>query len=215
MYIVVKNQIVYVKDEDLEKVAGLYTDTIADDVFRMYMWDPMSYGIDKEGKFVKYREEAEQKVKWLNHRYIPNHARCVQASVEEAIKGTDKTSPLYLLKTAGLYPEWKTGEYNVGDIVNYAGQTWKCIQAHNNDTYPDIIPSNEQTWHTFWAPLHGTTLDTARPWCKPQFGTTDMYHTGEYMIWTDGEFYKCISDTVYSPEEYAAAWEKYDPNTEV
>lgn len=43
----------------------------------------------------------------------------------------------------------------------------------------------------------------------------DMYHTGEYMIWTDGEFYKCISDTVYSPEEYAAAWEKYDPNTEV
>lgn len=215
MYIIIKNQFAYVKNDDLEKVAGTYTDSITDEVFEMYSWDLGSYGIDKEGKFVKIRDESEQKSKWLNHLYIPNHRRSIQNSVDEAIKGTDKTSPLYLLKTSGLYPEWKTGEYNVGDIVNYAGQTWKCIQAHNNDTYPDIKPSNEQTWHTFWAPLHGTTIDTARPWCKPLFGTTDMYHTGEYMIYTDGNIYKCVSDTVYSPEEYAAAWEKYDPNTEV
>ena len=207
MYIVVKNQIVYVKDEDLEKVAGLYTDTIADDVFRMYMWDPMSYGIDKEGKFVKYREEAEQKVKWLNHSYIPNHTRSVQASVEEAIKGTDPLSNLYYMKTAGLYPDWVPGNYKGKDIVNYGGQTWKCIQAHDNSIYPDIKPDNVQTWHTFWAPLHRTTLDTARPWVKPQFGTTDMYLKNEYMIYTDGDIYKCVSDTVYSPEEYAAAWE--------
>lgn len=214
MYIIVKNQFAYVKDEEMAKVAGMYTDAVTDEVFRMYSWDLSSYRIDGEGKFVKNREEAEQKAKWLNKLYIPNHSRSVQNSVEEAIKGTDKASPLYLLKIAGLYPEWKAGEYNVGDIVNYAGQTWKCIQAHNNDTYPDIIPSNEQTWHTFWAPLHGTTLDTARPWVKPQFGTTDMYHAGEYMIWTDGEFYKCISDTVYSPEEYAAAWAEHKNNWE-
>ena len=209
MYIIVKNQFTYVKNDDLEKVAGMYTDSITDEVFEMYSWDLGSYGIDIDGKFVKVRDESEQKSKWLNHLYIPNHRRSIQNSVDEAIKGTDKTSPLYLLKTAGLYPEWKAGEYNVGDIVNYAGQTWKCIQAHNNNTYPDIIPSNEQTWHTFWAPLHGTTLDTARPWCKPLFGTTDMYHTGEYMIYTDGNVYKCISDTAFSPEEYAGAWEIY------
>lgn len=29
------------------------------------------------------------------------------------------------------------------------------------------------------------------------------------MIYTDGNIYKCVSNTVYSPEEYAAAWEKY------
>lgn len=209
MYIIVKDQFVYVKDEEMTKVAGMYTDAVTDEVFRMYSWDLSSYRIDGEGKFVKNREEAEQKVKWLNYRYVPHYSRSVQASVEETIKGTDKTSPLYLLKTAGLYPEWQAGNYKVGDIVNHAGQTWKCIQAHNNEIYPDIKPSNEQTWHTFWAPLHGTTLDTARPWCKPQFGTTDMYHTGEYMIYTDGNIYKCVSDTVYSPEEYAAAWEIY------
>ena len=207
MYIIVKNQFTYVKNDDLEKVAGMYTDSITDEVFEMYSWDLGSYGIDIDGKFVKVRDESEQKSKWLNHLYIPNHRRSIQNSVDEAIKGTDKTSALYLLKTAGMYPEWKAGEYNVGDIVNYAGQTWKCIQAHNNDTYPDIKPSNEQTWHTFWAPLHGTTIDTARPWCKPLFGTTDMYHSGEYMIYTDGKVYKCLSDTVYSPDEYAQAWE--------
>lgn len=34
-----------------------------------------------------------------------------------------------------------------------------------------------------------------------------MYHAGEYMVYTDGKIYKCLSDTVYSPEEYAADWE--------
>lgn len=34
-----------------------------------------------------------------------------------------------------------------------------------------------------------------------------MYKTGEYMIWTDGNTYKCIQDTNFSPEEYAQAWE--------
>lgn len=35
---------------------------------------------------------------------------------------------------------------------------------------------------------------------------TDMYHIGEYMVWTDGTIKKCLRDTVYSPEEYAADW---------
>lgn len=30
---------------------------------------------------------------------------------------------------------------------------------------------------------------------------------GEYMVYTNGKIYKCLSDTVYSPEEYAAHWE--------
>ena len=30
---------------------------------------------------------------------------------------------------------------------------------------------------------------------------------GEYMVYTDGTTYKCLSDTVYTPEEYAQAWE--------
>ena len=33
-----------------------------------------------------------------------------------------------------------------------------------------------------------------------------MYHAGEYMVYTDGNTYECVSDTVYSPDEYAQAW---------
>lgn len=48
------------------------------------------------------------------------------------------------------------------------------------------------------------------PWVKLWAGTTDMYHAGEYMVWTDGTIKKCLRDTVYSPDEYAADWEDVD-----
>ena len=35
-----------------------------------------------------------------------------------------------------------------------------------------------------------------------------MYKKGEWMIWTDGSLYECLSDTTYSPVDYAAAWQK-------
>ena len=111
------------------------------------------------------------------------------------------------LAVSGLYDIWVLGKYEVGDIRNYAGQTWECWTAHDNATYPDINPDNPQTWANFWKPLHGTSKETARPWTKPCAGTTDMYLTGEYMVYTDGKIYKCLSDTVYSPEEYAAHWQ--------
>ena len=45
---------------------------------------------------------------------------------------------------------------------------------------------------------------------KRRPGAHDMYKSGEYMIWTDGNTYKCISDTNFSPVEYAQAWEIYN-----
>ena len=85
-----------------------------------------------------------------------------------------------------------------------------CWTAHDNAIYPDINPDNPQTWANFWRPLHGKSPETARPWTKPWAGTTDMYHAGEYMVWTDGTIKKCLRDTVYSPDEYAADWEDVD-----
>ena len=71
--------------------------------------------------------------------------------------------------------------------------------------YPDVKPGNT-AWHTFNRPLHGTSPATARPFVQPT-GAHDMYHAGEYMIWTDGKTCRCKSDTAYSPADYAAAWE--------
>ena len=40
-----------------------------------------------------------------------------------------------------------------------------------------------------------------------QTGAHDMYKSGEYMIWTDNQVYKCTQDTNFSPDEYPQAWE--------
>ena len=46
--------------------------------------------------------------------------------------------------------------------------------------------------------LHETSPETARH---------DMYRTGESMIDLDGQTYRCLSDTDFSPKESPAAWE--------
>lgn len=109
------------------------------------------------------------------------------------------------LRASGLFADWAAGSYQVGDIRNAKDQTWECFQAHDNATYPDINPDNA-AWFTFWRPLHGKSLETARPFTPVQ-GAHDMYRAGEYMIYTDGLTYKCLSDTNFSPDDYAAAWE--------
>lgn len=110
------------------------------------------------------------------------------------------------LKLHIFYPDWAEGKHEVGEIYNADEQTWECFQAYDNAIYPDINPKNS-AWFTFNRPLHGKSPETARPFVKPM-GAHDMYHVGEYMIWTDGAVYKCVTDTVYTPEEYAMAWEK-------
>ena len=112
------------------------------------------------------------------------------------------------LRASGLFADWAAGSYQVGDIRNAKDQTWECFQAHDNATYPDINPDNA-AWYTFWRPLHGKSPETARPFTPVQ-GAHDMYRTGEYMIYTDGLTYKCLSDTNFSPEEYGQAWEVYN-----
>ena len=49
-------------------------------------------------------------------------------------------------------------------------------------------------------------VSTARPWVAPQ-GAHDMYRAGEYMVFTDGKVYRCLSDTNFSPTDYPQAWE--------
>ena len=109
------------------------------------------------------------------------------------------------LRASGLYEDWAEGAYTVGDIRNANGQTWECFQAHDTASNPDITPE-DAAWFTFWRPLHGKSPETARPFVPVQ-GAHDMYRTGEYMIYTDGKTYRCLSDTNFSPEDYPQAWE--------
>lgn len=104
-----------------------------------------------------------------------------------------------------LFPVYKqSGQYKVGDVRRdlETGQPFRCILAYDADVQPDWNLSTP----TLWIPYHGTDLDSAYPWKAPT-GAHDMYKAGEYMTYTDGAIYKCLSDTAYSPSDYAQAWE--------
>lgn len=98
---------------------------------------------------------------------------------------------------------WKQGKYAIGDVRLYNGAPYKCVQAHDStgdaSWNPEAAPA-------LWMQYHGTSAETARAWVAPT-GAHDMYKSGEYMIWTDGAVYKCLTDTVYTPSDYAQAWE--------
>ena len=100
---------------------------------------------------------------------------------------------------------WAEGKHTAGEVYSTGEQLWQCIQDYDNAVYPDIVPGGA-AWNTFHKPYHGMSKETAMPWVAPT-GAHDMYLAGEYMIWIDGTAQKCLSDTAYNPEEYAAAWE--------
>ena len=120
-----------------------------------------------------------------------------------AMKGNDGDK----VRVSVLFPYWREGKHNIGEIYNANGQTWECYQAYDNAVYPDINPNNA-AWHTFNRPLHGNTPDTARAFV-PVMGAHDMYRKGEYAIY-DGVIYECITDTAYSPATYSGAWSRYE-----
>lgn len=101
---------------------------------------------------------------------------------------------------------WKPGAYVVGDVRMYYGIPYKCVQGHDSTVTTDWTPEDAPA---LWMQYHGTTVDTACPWIAPT-GAHDTYRAGEYMIWTDGKIYRCKQDTVYSPNDYARAWEMVD-----
>ena len=115
-------------------------------------------------------------------------------------------SPAEVNENMAAIQIWKPGTYVVGDVRRYNGNPYKCVQAHDSTMNPHWTPENLAA---LWMQYHGTTKDTARPWITP-LGTEDRYRVGEWMIWTDGLYYFCKSDTTYSPVDYPAAWDKYE-----
>lgn len=155
--------------------------------------------------YIPYTDEQLKEIE--ARKYIPTAISSAIALLRTLPIDTTSMTATTKLEASGVFLKWKPGKYVKGDIRNYYAQTYECTTDHDNAIYPDITPENPQTWANFWKPLHGTTEATARPWTQPLYGTTDMYLTGEYMVYTDGQMYKCLSNTSYSPEEYAQAWQ--------
>ena len=134
-------------------------------------------------------------------------AEKAQAEVKQGKDAAKAIIPLIADNTSAintalpLISEWAEGVYAIGDVVVYGGAPYKCVQAHDSTGNASWNP----TVQSLWTQYHGTTQDTARAWVAPT-GAHDMYKAGEYMVFTDGQVYKCLNDTAYSPNDYAAAW---------
>ena len=101
-----------------------------------------------------------------------------------------------------LIEEWVQGAYKEGDIRAFNGAAYKCVQEHDSTEHPEW----DCTVATMWVQYHGTTVETARNWAAPT-GPHDTYKAGEYMVYTDGLTYKCLAETMYSPEDAGTSWE--------
>ena len=163
-----------------------------------------------EDKLAAERAAAEQAA--LTARYIPSEAQSAAAVWRMVLAQMADLDDDSRIRVSGLYEPWTAGKYEAGDIRNAGGQTWECFQAHDNATYPDIKPGSA-AWFTFWRPLHGKSPETARPFVPVQ-GAHDMYHAGEYMVWTDGSIKRATQDTAYSPEDFPSAWENAERTEE-
>jgi hypothetical protein len=130
-------------------------------------------------------------------------ARLSKILLKQAIP---ELNPSDIFACEGLIDDWAPDDYAIDDVCVHIGQVWRCCQAHNSAVNnPDIIPGSQDS-AAFWFPYHASSAFDARPWVKPT-GAHDIYKSGEYMVWTDGVVYRCVSDTNYSPQEYAQAWE--------
>lgn len=195
-----------------EKEANQYSDKYDDATVQSIDIDPSDEWVDgitipdtkyPMEKAIEIYQAGENA--WLNSKYIPSVEQSTQVLASILLANVELESDNQKLELSGLYPVWAEGNHSSGDICNAKGQTWECYQSHDTASNPDITPDNP-AWYTFWRPLHGTSPETARPFVPVQ-GSHDMYRTGEYAIWEDGNVYRCRQDTNFSPGEYPQAWE--------
>lgn len=123
----------------------------------------------------------------------------------DAVEGRVTDTEIIDRETA--VPDWDNKrDYThaaVGTPVIHDGQVYGLLQPHNAAYYPDTTPA---MLAALWRVKHTTNPDKAKPWVKPT-STSDMYLTGECMVWTDGKTYRALRDTNFSPAEYAGDWE--------
>ncbi len=128
--------------------------------------------------------------------------RELRAAMDGGVKVAAEQGAAQINTVVPLLRPWSPGKYSAGDVRAQDGVPYKCVQAHDSTGNEGWKPSATPA---LWMQYHGTCCDTARAWVAPT-GAHDMYRAGEWMIYTDGKLYECLSDTAYSPTDYAAAW---------
>ena len=109
-----------------------------------------------------------------------------------------------MIADAALLQPWTPGNYAAGDVRVQNSYPYKCCQAHDSSNNPDWDPVTQRA---LWVPYHAKTAKWALPYVAPT-GAHDAYQSGEYMIWPDGQIYRCNTDnTVWGPDTLPDVWD--------
>lgn len=115
------------------------------------------------------------------------------------------------LSCAYLYKKWKIGkEYAVDEYLTYGKnevgdpQLYKVVLAHTSqaDWTPDITPS---LYDALGLDEEGYPI-----WARPT-GAHDAYNIGDIVNYNGVLYKSLINGNTYSPDEYPAGWEVYNP----
>lgn len=113
--------------------------------------------------------------------------------------------PFTILKYWELFPLWVPGVFSTGQNCLYEGYPYVTVSpGHDSTGNPSWNPKSSPA---LFSPWHGVSPETALPWRAPT-ASHDIYKSGEYMIWTDGQIMRCKQNTNYSPTDYPQAWER-------
>ena len=122
----------------------------------------------------------------------------------EAIAAAPTAAPDDVIADAALLRPCTPGDYAAGDVRVQDGYPYKCCQAHDSTDNPDWDPATNRA---LWVPYHAKSPKWALPYVAPT-GAHDAYQGGEYMVWTDGQIYRCNTDnTVWGPDTLPDVWE--------
>ena len=90
--------------------------------------------------------------------------------------------------------------YNIGDLRQYESALYKCLQAHTSqaDWTPDTATS-------LWK-VCGINENGIAEWSQP-ISTSDVYMTGDDVMYNDVHYRSLIDNNVWSPTDYPQGWE--------
>lgn len=101
---------------------------------------------------------------------------------------------------AEFIPWSDTGEYKPGQLREYEGALYRCLQAHTSQ--PDYIPPN---CPALWKRLGGDPTDEYPEWSQP-ICAEDAYNLGDKVSHNGEKWISTIAANVWEPGVYG--WRK-------
>lgn len=116
----------------------------------------------------------------------------------------DKTVPESITaQCPAALDEWAAGKFEVDDLCQKDGITWRCCQAHDSTVNIDVVPGQAPAQ---WVMAHSKNPRRCTEYMAVT-GAHDTWQKGECCIWGDGVKRSKIDNNAYAPDVRPDDWE--------